>query len=106
VPSLQRGTSQGGEIGLGVPQRAAEALTFRQNSQSRSAAAIYAVACAPRRRSPPAPSSAAGGSPSCALAPSRSALQAPDRAAAEAEAVRLDGLDEDQRKRLMVWERE
>jgi hypothetical protein len=32
-------------------------------------------------------------------------VQALDRAAAEAEAIRLYGLDEDQRKRLMVWER-
>jgi hypothetical protein len=33
-------------------------------------------------------------------------VRAPHRAAAEAEAIRLYGLDEDQRKRLMVWERE
>ena len=32
-------------------------------------------------------------------------VAATDRAAAEAEAVRLYGLDEDQRERLMVWER-
>ena len=29
----------------------------------------------------------------------------PDRQAAEVEAVKAFGLDEDQRKRLMVWER-
>jgi hypothetical protein len=33
-------------------------------------------------------------------------VQAPDRAAAEAEAVKLYGLDEDQRRRLMILERE
>jgi hypothetical protein len=32
-------------------------------------------------------------------------VAAPDRTAAEAEAVRAFGLSEDQRKRLMVWER-
>jgi hypothetical protein len=32
-------------------------------------------------------------------------VQATDRAAAEAEAIRLYSLNEDQRKRLMVWER-
>jgi hypothetical protein len=32
-------------------------------------------------------------------------VQAPDRAVAEAEAIKLYGLDEDQRRRLMVWER-
>ena len=33
-------------------------------------------------------------------------VQAADRAAAEAEAVRLYGLSEDQRRRLMIWERD
>ena len=32
-------------------------------------------------------------------------VAAPDRAAAEAEAVKAFDLSEDQRKRLMVWER-
>jgi hypothetical protein len=33
-------------------------------------------------------------------------VKAPDRAAAEAEAVRLYSLDEDQRRRLLILERE
>jgi hypothetical protein len=33
-------------------------------------------------------------------------VAAPDRAAAEAEAVKAFGLDEDQRRRLMILERE
>jgi hypothetical protein len=33
-------------------------------------------------------------------------IEAPDAKTAEAEAVRLFGLDEEQRKRLSIWERQ